>query len=132
MEVGVLGIGDETTFATGKPDAREIALSIGGGYNFNRGEWTFSPYGRVGYTRGSIDAYTETASHPSAASSMFRIDKQGVDLLTSTIGIRASRVISASNGIFSPYTAVEWKHEFEDRSVTSGTSVYFSGVIFFS
>ena len=120
-------IGNTTTFAIGNPDASEVALSIGGGYEFNRGEWTMLPYGRVDYTRGTIDAYTESASHPSATSSMFRINEQDVDSLTSTVGMKASRVISTSSGVFTPYASVEWKHEFKDRSAISGTSTYLSG-----
>ena len=124
---GTGGIVDMSTFAIGNPGANEVALSIGGGYEFNQGEWTMSPYGRVDYTHGTIDAYTERASHPSATSSMFRINEQNIDSLTSTVGIKATRVISTSSGVFRPHASIEWKHEFKDRSAISGSSTYLSG-----
>ena len=119
--------GEIATFAISSPDAREIAVSIGGGYEFNQGELTLTPYGRVDYTKGTIDAYTEQASDTSAATSMFSINEQDIDSLTSTLGIKASRTISTSSGVFVPQASVEWKHEFKDRSAISGTSTYLSG-----
>ena len=118
------GIGNEVTFAVGQPDARELGLSIGGGYEFNQGEWGITPYGRIDYVRGTIDAYNESASHPSATASLFTINKQTVDSLTSTVGVRAARTISTSSGVFVPQASIEWKHEFKDRSTISGTSNY--------
>ena len=118
------GIGNATTFAIAKPDANEVTLSIGGGYEFNSGEWTYTPYGRLDYTSGKIDAYTETASDQSASTSMFTINEQDVKSLTSTVGVKASRVISTSSGVFVPQVSVEWKHEFKGRGAISGQSVF--------
>ena len=120
------GIVNETTFAIGRPDAREIGLSIGGGYEFNQGEWGITPYGRIDYIKGTIDAYNESASHSSANASLFTINKQTVDSLTSTLGVRATRTINTSSGVFVPQASIEWKHEFKDRSTISGNSNYLS------
>ena len=117
-------IGSNPTFAIGKPKTSERLLSIGGGYEFNRGEWAITPYGRLDYTLGLIDGFTEKASHPSANTSMFHINEQEIEALTSSVGIRASRSISTSNGVFVPQASIEWKHEFKGRGAIAGQSVY--------
>ncbi len=119
--------GDIKTFAIGKPDASELTLSIGSGYEFNKKEWTYTTYGRMDYTKGKIDAYREIASDDSARTSMFEIDKQEVDSLTSTLGIKANRVISSTRGVFIPQASIEWKHEFKNRESISGRSVFVNG-----
>jgi outer membrane autotransporter protein len=117
-------IGNKTTFAIGKPKATELTFSVGGGYEFNQGEWSLTPYGRIDFTKGSIKAYTESASHSSANTSMFLIDKQTIESLTSTLGIKASKIISTSNGVFIPNVSLEWKHEFKRQSAISGQSLF--------
>lgn len=124
---GSQGVGLTTTFAIAQPDAEEVALSLGGGYEFSQGEWVVTPYGRVDYTKGIVEAYTETPSHPSAVTSMFRINQQNIESLSTSLGVRANRTISTSEGVFVPQASLEWKHEFKDRSVISGTSTYLSG-----
>lgn len=118
------GIGNKTTFAIAKPNASEFVFSVGGGYEFYKGEWSLTPYGRMDYIKGTIDAYTESASHSSARTSLFEIDKQSIKALTSTFGLKTSRVISTSSGVFVPYASVEWKHDFKGRGAISGSSIY--------
>ncbi len=121
---GTGGIGNTATFAIGKPDASEFVFSVGGGYEFYKGDWSLTPYGRMDYIKGTIDAYTESASHISARTSVFKIDKQDVEALTSTLGLKASRVISTSRGVFLPYASAEWRHDFKDRGAITGSSIY--------
>jgi len=121
---GSRGIGNNKTFAIAKPDASEFVFSVGGGYEFYKGEWSLTPYGRMDYIKGTIDSYTESASHVSASTSLFQIDKQNVEALTSTLGIKASRVISTSSGVFVPYASAEWKHDFKERGAILGSSIY--------
>jgi uncharacterized protein YhjY with autotransporter beta-barrel domain len=116
------GTGPKTTFATGKPNANELTFSIGGGYQFYKGEWSLTPYGRMDYTKGTIDAYKETA-HQSANSGLFNFDKQNINALTSTLGIKTSRTISTSRGVFIPYTSLEWKHEFKEKEAITGSHI---------
>ena len=118
------GSTNEETFAIGKPDAKEYTFSVGGGYEFHREQWTFSPYGRLDYTKGTIDAYEEVASHVSADTSMFSINKQSVEALTSSLGLKASRVYSTSKGVFIPQASLEWKHDFKERGAISGNSIF--------
>ena len=121
---GTGGIGDQTTFAIGNPDAQEFTVSVGGGYDFNKREWTFSPYGRLDYTKGKIDKYKEIASHSSARTSMFEIDRQSIESLTSSLGLKASRVYSTPKGVIIPFASLEWKHEFKGRGAISGQSIF--------
>jgi outer membrane autotransporter protein len=121
---GTRGIGNQSTFAIGKPDAAEFTFSVGGGYEFYKGEWSLTPYGRMDYIKGTVDAYTELASHTSARTSMFKIDKQNIESLTSTLGVKASRVVSTSKGVFIPYASLDWKHDFKGRGSISGSSIY--------
>jgi outer membrane autotransporter protein len=116
------GTGPKTTFAIGKSDAKEFTFSVGGGYEFYKGEWSLTPYGRMDYTRGTIDAYKETG-HESARSGLFSFDKQDIKALTSTMGIKVNRVLSTSNGVFVPYALLEWKHEFKGKGAISGTTI---------
>ncbi len=118
------GIGSKTTFAIAKPNASEFVFSVGGGYEFYKGKWSLTPYGRMDYIKGTIDAYTESASHSSASTSLFKIDKQNIEALTSTLGLKASRIISTSSGVFVPYASAEWKHDLKGRGAISGSSIY--------
>lgn len=121
---GSANIGSQPTFAIGKPNAKEVTISLGGGYDFNQGKWTLTPYGRLDYIAGTIDKFTESASHISATTSLFSYEKQDIKSLTSAVGVRASQVISTAKGTFIPQASIEWKHEFEDRGVIAGQSIY--------
>jgi uncharacterized protein YhjY with autotransporter beta-barrel domain len=113
-------IGQKTTFAFGKPKANALTLSAGGGYEFNQRAWSLTPYGRIDYTKANIEGYDETPSHSSAKTSLFKINTQNAESLLSTLGLKTSRVISTSKGVFIPYALLEWKHEFKEETSISG------------
>ena len=112
--------GTKTAFALGKPDANEFTFSVGGGYEFFKREWSLTPYGRMDYIKGTIDAYKETAGKSASQTGLIGFDKQNIEALTSTLGLKASRVFSTSKGVFIPYSLLEWKHEFKDRGSVGG------------
>ena len=112
----------KTIFAIGKPDAKELTFSVGGGYELYKGEWSLTPYGRMDYIKSTIDAYKET-SDKSAQPSLFSFGKQSIKALTSTLGIKTSRSLSTSKGVFVPYASLEWKHEFKGRGAIIGTHI---------
>lgn len=118
------GIGSKSTFAIGKPKAKEILFSIGAGYEFHKAEWTLTPYGRMDYIQGKLGAYTETASHSSATTSLLQFNKQTTESLASTFGVKATRVISSPKGVFIPHVSLEWKHDFKERGAISGKSSF--------
>lgn len=113
-------IGGETTFAIGKPDAHALTFSAGGGYEFNKKAWSLTPYGRIDYTKATIEAYKETVSHRSARTSVLEINTQNTASLLSTVGLKTSRVISTSKGVLIPHASLEWKHEFKNETSFSG------------
>jgi uncharacterized protein YhjY with autotransporter beta-barrel domain len=126
---GTGDIGQKTTFAIGTPEANALTLSAGGGYEFNKKEWSLTPYGRIDYTKATIDAYKETASHSSAKTSTLNINTQQTESLLSTLGMKASRVISTSKGVLIPHAALEWKHELKKEASISGQSDFLENYV---
>lgn len=78
------------TFAIEKPDAEELTFSVGGGCEFNKREWSITPYGRVDYTKVKIESFAESASDDSVRASIFRFNEQNIEYLTSYLGVKAS------------------------------------------
>lgn len=115
--------GSQKTFAMGKPEAQELTFSAGGGYEFHEGEWSLTPYGRMDFIKGTIDAYKESVTNKSAESGQFNFKPQNMEGLTSTMGVKATRIISTSSGVFAPYASAEWKHEFKEQGIIKGSLV---------
>lgn len=104
--------------ASGDTDGSELALSIGGGYDYIRDAWRFGPFGRINYIQLDIDGYSERASDPTAPGSglMLAIGEQDLESLTAYLGGQVSYVINSSRGVFMPQLRLEWGHEFQDDS----------------
>jgi len=104
------GIGDTTGW--------EYAISLSGGYEYNRNALTFGPYGRLGYIQTSINGYTESASNPGGvgSGSVLTIANQDVDSITAVLGSQVSYAISARNAVYLLQLNGEWEHEFKDNS----------------
>ncbi|MEW8049725.1 MAG: autotransporter outer membrane beta-barrel domain-containing protein [Candidatus Thiodiazotropha sp.] len=79
---------------------------------------SFTPYGRLSYTRAEIDAYTETASNPTVAGlgSMLHIEDQELDSLVLVVGGNVSYTLSTTDAVLIPQLRFEWEHEFKDDS----------------
>ncbi len=104
------GVGDTTGW--------EYAISLSGGYEYNRNALTFGPYGRLGYIQTSINGYTESASNPGGvgSGSVLTIDNQNVDSITAVLGSQVSYAISARDAVYLLQLNGEWEHEFRDNS----------------
>lgn len=74
--------------AAGDTDGFQYGISLGGGYEFNAGGFSFGPHGWVNYIRLDIDGYTEQASSPTAAGagSVLKIEDQEIESLRSVLG----------------------------------------------
>ncbi|MCK5896514.1 MAG: autotransporter outer membrane beta-barrel domain-containing protein [Cocleimonas sp.] len=118
------GVSSQTTFAISKPKAKTLSLSAGGGYEFTKQEWSLTPYGRVDYSKVTLDAFTESPSDLSATASMLKINKQKTSSLASTLGVKTSRVISTSKGVLIPHASLEWQHQLNQKNAISGHSVF--------
>jgi outer membrane autotransporter protein len=106
----IFGTTDVT--AEGSPDGTEFAASIGAGYDFNYGAFSFGPFGRVGYIKAEVDDYEEDP----AGGLEQAYEEQDVESLTTLLGGQVSYAISTRRGVFLPQLRFEWAHEFEDDS----------------
>ncbi len=88
----------------------EIALSLSGGANFNRGSMLLNAYGRLERIEIDIDGYRETGGGGLA----LQYEDQTVKSLTAALGARLSNAYSMSWGVLTPSVYLEWEHEFED------------------
>ena len=106
------GSGIPAAIVSGDTQGTEYTLSVGGGYDFNRGGLSFGPFARVNYISADIDSYTENTS------TGFEFDyyDQSVQSLRTHLGAQLSYAISTSRGILSPQLRAEWAHEFQDDS----------------
>jgi len=106
-------------------NARQISISLGTGYEFNTGALNITPFSRFDYNKTNIDAYTETVQDKGGSSNrdsrgmILSVDKQHIDSLVGTLGIKASYPISSSSGVFLPQVTVELKRQFrnDDRFI---------------
>ena len=106
---------------SGSTDGEELSISLGGGYDFNRGSLSYGPYARLNYISADIDAYTETSS----VGFEMGYGDQEVESLTSLLGGQLGYAISTSSGVFMPQARLEWVHEFNnDSRFIDGRFVY--------
>lgn len=98
--------------AQGDTDGTEMALSVGGGYDFNQDALNFGPFARLNYIKARIDSFEENF----AGGLELVYDSQEVDSLTSLIGGQATYVVSTGYGVITPQARFEWAHEFKHDS----------------
>lgn len=96
--------------AHGDTDADEWAASVGAGYNFHRGGWTFGPYLRAEYIDVEIDGFTEGG----ALGLNLKYSDSDIRSFTTDLGGSASYAFSTGFGVISPYMRAEWEHEYEN------------------
>jgi outer membrane lipase/esterase len=111
----------------GDSDAYEYGFSLGIGYDWPRGGWSFGPYARVNYFKTEVDGYTEELDQANTNAGFglgLRIDDQTIESLASTLGARASYAINSNVGVWSPYVRFDWQHEFaNDVASLSGSFI---------
>ncbi len=108
--------GQADQFAIGKPDATELAFSLGAGLEYMRDEWTYGPYARLSFTKTDVDAYDETASNTQVAGfgSVLSIKSQTVDNSLIALGGHVSKAINTSTAVFLPQARLELEHRLKD------------------
>lgn len=99
-----------STRTEGDTDGDELALSLSGGANFNRGSLSFNAYGRLEYIEVDIDEYQESGGSGLALA----YESQTVESLTTALGARLSNAYSMPWGVLTPSLYLEWEHQFED------------------
>jgi outer membrane autotransporter protein len=87
-------------------------LSLGAGYDFDRGALNLGVYGRAAYTDSEIDDYRESG----ASGLDLKIDDQEVKSFTTSMGGRMSYAFTVTKlrAVLFPQGWFEWEHEFED------------------
>ena len=108
---GGAGIGADRT-ATAVTDSDFYSVSVGAGYQFNKGELSYGPYIRISHLDMDIDGYEETG----ALGLNLAVDAQDIQSLTSVLGGRVSYAMSKSFGVLIPQIEAEWVHEYQDDS----------------
>lgn len=96
----------------GEPDGDEYWGSLNLGYDFQRGAWSFGPYGGITYATSDIDSYLEKDKNGSGLN--MRIDDTDRDSVLTHLGVRASYAISTSSGVWVPQFRAEWNHDFDN------------------
>ena len=96
--------------AKGDTDGTAFSASLGGGYDLNRNQWTFGPYGRFSYAKADVDGYSESP----VSGNEYRFDDQEAESVTLALGGRVSYAISTRYGVVVPQAWVDWTHEFSN------------------
>jgi len=87
----------------------QLGVSIGAGYDFDKGPLTYGVYGRAGYLEIDVDGYTESG----ASGLNLSVDGFSSTSVTSTLGARISRVFNTGRAVLVPQARFEWEHEFD-------------------
>ena len=98
--------------AKGDTDSDSYTLSVGGGFDMQKGELNYGPYARLTYQNTDIDSYSESG----ALGLNLDVDSQEWTSFTSAIGVRASYTKSTSWGVVVPQGRLGWVHEFDNDS----------------
>jgi outer membrane lipase/esterase len=106
------------TAATGSTRGNQWTAVLGAGYDIASGGMTVTPYGRLGYLRLNIDAYTE--SEPLHGLGL-DIGGQSLRSLQTALGAKIAYSMSTQFGVVVPFASVEWNHELanDTRSLTA-------------
>jgi uncharacterized protein with beta-barrel porin domain len=99
------------------PNGYQSSFSVGAGYEFRQGAWTFGPVARLQYIRFNIDGYQEKINNTDPGFGWaLALDSQDVESFTTVLGGRASYAISTGLGVLLPQVRIEWEHEFKNDS----------------
>ena len=93
----------------GQRDGDQWFASITAGANLGRDRWGVVPYGRAEYTRGSLDAYTETGDP------LYALDyaAQSMRAFTVDLGLRLDYRVQTAFGTVSPQLRIEYQHDLQ-------------------
>ena len=106
------------TAATGSTKGNQYTAVLGAGYDIDRGSLLVTPYGRLGFLKLKIDAYTESEPNHGLA---LDVGGQSLKSLQSALGLKIAMTSSTAFGVVVPFVSLEWNHEFDNdtRSLTA-------------
>lgn len=101
------------TSATASPKGHQWSASVGVGRSYDMRPVTISPSARLTYLSVKNKAFTE--DEPLRGLGL-EIEERTVRSLQSALGVKLSSTISSAVGVFVPYVAFQWIHEFKNDS----------------
>lgn len=91
-------------------------VTVGKHYQVN--ETTITPLASLRASHYEVDSYNERG----AGDVNLRVDSQSYNLVRSTLGVKAERVIHAGNRTFSPEVHAKWLHDFKSTTMEQNAS----------
>jgi uncharacterized protein YhjY with autotransporter beta-barrel domain len=95
--------------ARGATDGTQLSGAIAGGYDFNRGAWTFGPH----VSLNLLDAEVKAMQEQGADSLNMRVGQQDSRSLTASVGGHLNYAYNTSWGVLLPHLRFDWTREFE-------------------
>jgi outer membrane lipase/esterase len=114
--------------ARSSTDGDELSLSLGAGFDFQKGASTFTPRLRLDYLDISVDGFDETmcnratkvcreeGNNSDGAGWAMAIGDQDIESLRASLGIAWKMALKRSWGVVLPYASVDYVHEFKDEA----------------
>ncbi|MFK4061187.1 autotransporter outer membrane beta-barrel domain-containing protein [Brucella anthropi] len=98
--------------ASGQRLGKQVFGSVTLGYEYRNDAWLLSPYARLDAAHTMLGAFDETG----AGIFNLAFDKQAVDLLSTTVGIRSEYSVPMDWGILKLRGRLEYSHDFAGAS----------------
>jgi outer membrane autotransporter protein len=98
--------------ATGDTDGMQLSGGLSGGWDFNRGPWTFGPHAGAYYFDVDVDGFDESG----AGGYDMAIGDQNAQSFQLNAGGHVSVVCNASWGVLIPHARVDYVHELADSA----------------
>jgi uncharacterized protein with beta-barrel porin domain len=123
---GLLGMShlnfDSTRFVTttgdmasGTRGGTQAFGSLSSGYEYRKGAWLFSPYGRFQAAWTRLDDFTETG----AGAYNLKYGAQSLSMLSGVAGVRSEYAIPLAWGVLTTQGRVEYTHDFAGSSLAT-------------
>jgi len=104
------GLGPIEEVAKGDTEGDQFSGGLSGGFDFNRGAWTFGPHAGAYYFDVDVDPFTESG----AGGFNMVIGDQHARSFQLNAGGHMSVVYNTSWGVLIPHFRADWVHELED------------------
>lgn len=101
-----------------KYDGTQFSFAVNGGWDFNKGSWTYGPTFRLNYSDVDVDGYQESLVESNQADATngwaVRIFDQTYKSLQPSLGFEFSNAVSHTWGVFIPQGYIEVVSELKD------------------
>jgi autotransporter-associated beta strand protein len=102
-------------YAKGSTDGTAWAAMLNGGYDWQKGPWSFGPQVAVQYESANIDSFTEKGSD-----APLKIDSQSADAVYSQVGgaVRYRFNVPGTWTFITPELDLGWRHNYSDTTLS--------------